>query len=145
MKTGIFHIQYILKEQEPVIIEICRRAPGDLYIRLVELATGIDYSSWIVRASAGLDCSELSHVEPTGFFTRHCVMSASAGRVKDVVFDRSIENNVVEKFMWWKKGDEISDVLTAKFGIVFLQFESLDEMMNQTDRMQNLIRVVTDS
>jgi len=44
-----------------------------------------------------------------------------------------------------EKGDEISDVLTAKFGIVFLQFESLDEMMNQTDRMQNLIRVVTDS
>jgi len=143
LKTGIFHIQYILKGNEPVIIEICRRAPGDLYVRLVEIATGVDYPSWIVRSFAGLDCSALIHAEPKGFFARHCVMSDRGGRVKNVVFDKSIKNNVVEKFMWWKKEDVISDVLTAKMGIVFLRFPSLDEMMDKTERMQELIRVIT--
>ena len=143
LKDGIFHVQYILRQGEPVIIEICRRAPGDLYVRFVEIATGVDYASWIVKASAGLDCSEAAHAEPKGFFTRHCVMSFSAGRVKDVVFDPSIEKNIVEKFMWWKKDDVISDVLTAKCGIVFLRFSSADEMMDKTERMQELIRVVT--
>jgi len=144
LKTGIFHIQYILREQEPVIIEICRRAPGDLYVRFVEIATGVDYASWIVKSAAGLNCRGLTQAEPKGFFTRHCVMSASAGKVKDVVFDQSIENNIVEKFMWWKHGDVISDVLTAKCGIVFFQFSSSDEMMEKTERMQELIRVVTE-
>jgi biotin carboxylase len=142
--TGIFHMQYILRGGEPVTIEVCRRAPGDLYVKLVEYATGVDYSSWIVKASAGLDCSGLRHAAPSGFFTRHCVMSATSGRVKDVVFDASIENNVVERFMWWQEGDQVSDVLTAKFGIVFLRFSSQDEMMDKTERMQQLIRVVTE-
>ncbi|HRS97018.1 MAG TPA: ATP-grasp domain-containing protein [Smithella sp.] len=143
LKDGIFHVQYILRAGEPVIIEICRRAPGDLYVRFVEIATGVDYASWIVKASAGLDCAGLTQAEPKGFFTRHCVMSAAAGRMEDVVFDQSIEKNIVEKFMWWKKGDVISDVLTAKCGIVFLRFSSSDEMLDKTERMQELIRVVT--
>ena len=144
LKTGIFHVQYILHEEKPVIIEICRRAPGDLYIRLVELATGVDYPSWIVKASAGLDCSGLTHAAPRGCFTRHCVMSASPGRVKDIVFDPSIEKNIVERFMWGKPGDEVADVMTSKYGIVFLRFQSREEMQDKTERMQSLIRVVTE-
>lgn len=142
--TGIFHIQYILHGEDPVIIEICRRAPGDLYIKLVEHATGVAYSSWIVKAFAGLDCSGLSQVEPKGFFTRHCVMSAKPGRVKNVLSDPSIEKNIIDRMMWWKAGDSVSDVMASKFGIVFLQFDSREEMLDKTERMQELIRVETE-
>ncbi len=139
--TGIFHVQYILRDGEPVIIEICRRAPGDLYIKLVEHATGVPYASWIVKAFAGLDCGGLAPAEPTGFFTRHCVMSAHPGRVRRVVFDASIERNVIDRLMWWEPGDPVSDVMTSKFGIVFLRFDSQKEMLDKTERMQELIRV----
>jgi len=145
LKTGIFHIQYILRDEDPFIIEICRRAPGDLYVKLVEHATGVDYPAWIVKASAGLDCSGLVHAETKGFFTRHCVMSATPGKVKDIIFDAEIEKQIIDKFMWWKKGDVVSDIMTAKFGIVFLQFRTQDEMLDKTERMQELIRVVTES
>lgn len=145
LKTGIFHIQYIFKDnKEPVIIEICRRAPGDLYIKLVEHATGVDYPAWIVKASTGLDCSGLSHAEPKGCFVRHCVMSAAPGRVKDVVFDPDIRKKVIDQFMWWKQGDLITDVMTAKCGIVFLKFDSREEMMEKTDRLQETIKVITE-
>lgn len=144
LKTGIFHIQYIVKDNIPVIIEICRRAPGDLYLKLVEHATGVDYSTWIVKAAAGLDCSGINQVEPTGFFTRHCVMSFKPGRVKDIIFDPAIEKNVIDQFMWWKKGDYIADIMTSKFGIVFLEFNSMEEMLDKTERMQELIRVETE-
>jgi biotin carboxylase len=139
LKTGIFHIQYILREEEPVIIEICRRAPGDLYIKLVEHATGIDYSTWIVRAAAGLDCSGLTHKRPRGFFTRHCVMASRAGILKDVVFHPSLDGMIIDKLMWWKPGDKVMDVLTTKFGIVFIKFGSQDEMMKTTERLNELI------
>lgn len=141
LKTGIFHVQYILRKGEPIIIEICRRAPGDLYIKLVEYATGVLYSDWIVKAFAGLNCEGLFFVKPKGFFTRHCVMSAQPGKVKNVVFDTSTEKNIIDKVMWWKKGDLISDVMTAKFGITFLKFDTMAEMLTQTEQMQELIRV----
>lgn len=141
LETGILHIQYILRGDEPVIIEICRRSPGDLYTKFVQLATGIEYASWIVKAATGLDCSGLSHTEPSGYFSRHCVMSDRPGIVKDVNYHDSIKNNVIEQFMWWKPGDEINDEMTSKLGIVFLQFNSMDEMLDKTERMQDLIKV----
>ena len=141
LKTGIFHVQYILCDGEPVIIEICRRSPGDLYTRFVEHATGVPYPSWIVRASAGMDCSDIAQVAPTGFFTRHCVMCSREGTVEDVVFDESVQGNVIDRFMWWKPGDRVTNVLTQKFGIVFLRFGSMDEMLDKTERMQDLICV----
>ena len=58
---GIFHVQFILKDGVPIIIEICRRPPGDLYVKLVKYATGVDYPMWIVKAQAGEDLS-LIHI-----------------------------------------------------------------------------------
>jgi len=139
LKTGIFHIQYILRNEEPVIIEICRRAPGDLYIKLVEHATGVDYSTWIVKAAAGLDCSGLTQQNPKGFFTRHCVMASSAGKLKDVVFHPSLDDMIIDKLMWWKVGEQVTDYLTTKFGIVFIKFGSQDEMTRITQRLNEMI------
>lgn len=140
LKTGIFHVQFILRDDEPVIIEICRRPPGDLYIKLVEHATGVDYPSWIVRSFCGLDCSELGQKEVNGYFLRHCIMTSRTGTLKDIEIDPAIENNIVDSMMWWQAGDKVENYLVAKFGIVFLKFDSIDELLNKSDNMQDLIQ-----
>ncbi|WP_054692573.1 hypothetical protein [Syntrophomonas palmitatica] len=61
--------------------------------------------------------------------------------MKDITFETSIKKNIIEKFIWGKKGDIIDDVMTAKFGIVFLEFASMEEMMTKTEVMNELIRV----
>jgi len=139
LKTGIFHVQFILHNNRPVIIEICRRPPGDLYITLVEHATGVDYASWIVSAAVGLNCSELSQKEVDGFYTRHCIMSKETGVLDKIVIDDAVEEKIIDQLLWWKSGDKIDDVMTNKFGIVFLKFDSMDEMLNKTEQMQTLI------
>ncbi|RLA20873.1 MAG: phosphoribosylglycinamide synthetase [Gammaproteobacteria bacterium] len=139
LKTGIFHVQFILHDNRPVIIEICRRPPGDLYIKLVEHATGVDYASWIISAAAGLDCSELSQKEVDGFYTRHCIMSEKTGVLDKVVIDDDVEGKIIDQLLWWSPGDKIDDIMTNKFGIVFLKFDSMDEMLNKTEQMQTLI------
>jgi biotin carboxylase len=143
LKDGIFHLQYLLRDKEPVIIEITRRCPGDFYANPVNYATGIDYATWIVRASTGLGIAGLSQVNPEGFFGRHCIMSATGGKVSDIIFDKSIEPNIIEKFMWWKPGDIVTDVLTSKFGLVFLKYESIAEMIEKTALLPELIKVKT--
>jgi hypothetical protein len=46
--------------------------------------------------------------------------------------------------MWWKPGDEIKDLLTHKCGIVFLKFDSLEQMSKTLSRLNELIVVETE-
>lgn len=146
LKSGIFHVQYVLRGEQPVIIEICRRPPGDLYVKLVEHATGMDYSMWIVRSFAGEDCSEIRQAAVRGFFTRHCIMADRAGTLGGIEFDPALDGTIHEKFMFFEPGQRVEDHLTAKFGIVFLRFETLRQMLEITPRLQELIkaRIVPD-
>ena len=139
---GILHIQYIEKpDGTPVIIEICRRAPGDLYIKFVKYATGIDYPRFIVMAETGEDISGIEDVPTQGFWLRHCIMAEHEGTVRDVTFAPEIQGNIVEKFLWYKPGEVITDKLTYKAGIVFFKFDTLVEMADKTARMTNLVKV----
>ena len=140
LRDGIFHVQFMLTDSGPVIIEVCRRPPGDLYTRLVEMATGVAYPEFIVRAAAGMTCDAIAATDPIGYFTRHCVMPARNGRVVTVEVDDSISDKVVEQMMWWQVGDLVEDYLTHKLGIAFIQFASHAEMDELTRNMPDLIR-----
>lgn len=140
LNTGIFHVQYILHKDQPIIIEICRQPPGDLYIKLVEHATGVDYSAWIINAFAGSEIT-FSQSPPTGFYTRHCIMAATNGTLLDVTIDKAIQGKIIDSFMWWKKGQLICDYRKEKFGIVFLKFKSISEMLDITENLPSLIKV----
>ncbi len=139
LKDGIFHIQFIVHEKDPVIIEICRRPPGDLYIKLVEHATGINYSEWIVKAFCGMDCSDLKQQEVSGFYLRHCIMASKPGVLEDIEINHEVEGNIIESLMWWQPGDKIYNHLLSKFGIVFLKFNSLNELKYRSVEMPMLI------
>ena len=154
---GILHIQYIERaDGTPVIIEICRRPPGDLYIKFVKYATGIDYPKFIVMAETGMDISGIANVPTQGFWLRHCIMSnkqagehsesgaAIKGIVRDVSFAPEIQKNIVEKFLWYKPGESISDKLLYKAGIVFFKFDTLAEMQDKTARMTELAKIIVE-
>ena len=161
---GILHIQYIERANgTPVIIEICRRPPGDLYIKFVKYATGIDYPKFIVLAETGEDISGIADVPTQGFWLRHCIMAdcqagdtlvtsdaspasdkLCEGIVRDVTFAPEIQGNIVEKFLWYKPGEVITDKLTYKAGIVFFKFDTLAEMQDKTARMTELAKIVAE-
>lgn len=140
LADGIVHIQYILCDGEPVIIEICRRPPGDLYVCLVKHATGIDYPSLIVQAACGRDIGPVGQVEPKDAITRHCIMSRERGRVEGLEIDPGVADRIIDQMLWWKPGDLIEDVMVQKLGILFLRFDSVDQMTEVTPRLQELVR-----
>jgi hypothetical protein len=71
-------------------------------------------------------------------------MSDKLGRVREVIFDSSIKKNIIDKLMWWKRGDNVSNMMTSKFGIVFIKFDSMEEMLTKTEQLQELIHVEVD-
>lgn len=140
LSDGIFHVQYIINKEKVYIIEICRRPPGDLYIKFVQHATGVDYPKWIVSSYAGLKTSRFSLQKHNGYFMRHCIMAEKSGILDEIVYNKSIVNNIFDEFVWWHSGQHIIDHLTEKFGIVFLQFDSEQEMCEKANVMHKLIR-----
>ena len=140
LKDGIFHIQFIQKDNKAYIIEICRRPPGDLYIDFVKYSTGIDYPKYLVKAFSGLDISDIEQKDST-CLTRHCVMTNQNGIIENVIYDDSVKENIIDEFMWWKTGDKIEDFMIYKAGIVFLKYSSLAEMEEKTKKLNELIKI----
>jgi len=139
---GLVHVQFIVNRSGvPAVIEICRRPPGDLYVKLVQHATGVNYPEYIVRAAAGLDLSGLRQVAAERHVTRHCVMAPRRGVIREVAIAADIRARIIDSMMWWRQGDVVEDVLTHKLGIVFLRFDSPQSMREQAARMHDLIDV----
>ena len=142
--TGIFHIQFILQEGRPQIIEICRRPPGDLYVSLVQYSTGVDYPHWIVRGFAGLPCGEMHPAENHGSYIRHCVMPPREGVLRHIVFDPALDGTILDRFVWGRPGDRITDAQAQKFGIVFLRMPVGEDGFAWAERLPDLIRPIMD-
>ena len=118
LKDGILHVQFILKNQTPYILEICRITPGDLYIKLVKYATGINYPAYIVKAFTGMDISAINNDNnDSRLITRHCIMSKSQGKVNDIIFHDDIKKNIIDQIMFWSKNEQVVDFLNKKFGV----------------------------
>lgn len=139
---GILHMQYILDNSNNIhIIEFTRRMPGDLYAMPVDYATQIDYAKWVVMAACGMDIAKLTLKKQKGFFSRHCIMANTNGTIENVVFDNAIQSNIVDKLTWWDKGDVIENFMTYKAGIVFLKYNSQEEMDKKTMQINQLIKI----
>ncbi len=139
--NGVFHIQYIQAGCKAWIIEITRRCSGDFYPYPVNYATGLDWAEWIVKAESGFDCGDFPQVEQRGFFGRHCIMSRKNGIVKDIHISCALEGNIADKFMIMKKGDIISNHMVNKFGILFLRYDSAEEMAQKSLHINELVSV----
>lgn len=138
---GIFHVQFILKAGRPWVIEICRRAPGDLYVELVRHATGVDYARWIVAAAAGLALDSLEAAPMRGYFGRHCIMADRAGEVAGVDVAPDIQRRIIDSVEWWQPGDRVDRHLVEKLGILFLEFDDAPEMNRLMNSMQERVKV----
>jgi len=137
---GIFHVQFIQPEVgDPVIIEICRRAPGDLYVELVRHATGIPYAEWIVRAACGMGISQAHAMPVSRCVTRHCLMAENPGVFDGFYFDPIVEQAIMDRLVWAKLGDEVNDASIHKFGIVFVKHRNIEHMREQVPKLQQLL------
>lgn len=137
LHDGLFHCQCIITDDDiPYLIDPCRRAPGDLYIRLVALSTGVDYPMEIVRAELGLSLSDdLSIPKDQRNIARECIMAEKEGIIKAITLDPAYAKHEIDRLQWGFPGDVIEDHMTYKAGIVFFEYPTAKEL---SESMQHL-------
>jgi len=125
---GLLHLQFIVdSDHEYFFIDVCRRSPGDLYIRFVEISTSIPYPELIVRSASGLAIN--SHLVATNsrIIGRLCLMPSETGLFVGV-HEIDGPGRILERLPLLLPGTEIYDVGLQKVEILQIEFRSSEEM-----------------
>jgi len=115
LQDGLLHIQFIVKESRPYILEISRRSPGDLYLLLVNHSVSIDYAELIIKSHCGMKITLPQHIKPKPI-VRECITAPKAGNtytltLKKTPYYSHIETIFLKKLHIEKIGEKLAIVL----------------------------------
>ncbi len=129
LKDGIFHLQYILKDGKPWIIEVMRRTVGNMYHVLSNPLNGFEWEYWEARARCGLDCSNFPmKMMQEGNYAYKTILAKENGMVKSIVIPENYKKYIFDEFYLKKIGDRITNFKSEPVGFLFMMFSSKDEM-----------------
>ena len=129
LKDGILHMQYLMKDGKPYIIEVMRRILGNLYMIPAEKTTGINWDYWEVKAHCGLDCSDFPPIsESKLFYAYKTIMGNRNGRVKGLIIPDMIREYIFDEFILWRPDTLLENYMVEPLGFLFFKFTTKDEM-----------------
>lgn len=125
---GMFHLQILIKNDIPYIIDVTRRIPGDLYPYLIEYCDGVEYSKAVVKAytTGAIDNEFDKKFDKQKFIIRHCVMSNANGVYKNIIIDSSIEDKILYRFEILNENTIIKNYFQTQLSIIFIELKSID-------------------
>lgn len=148
MKTGAYNFDIRIDDKENVyLMEIGPRNGGNLIPQVTKYATGVDMVEFTIKAAMGEDCSDLTMIEPKGFWSCYMIHSEKEGMLKKVEIEESFkENNIVEFEMLYKPGDKVSAFTGSNgtLGTMILKYSSMEEMLEKMDNMSKWVKVIVE-
>lgn len=134
---GLLHTQFIASEQSFWLIEVTRRCPGDLYSRLIELSTGVNYSAAFVAPFTG----STSHFPsrrpaPQRHIARHTVSCDSHTQFFGFTYDR-LPAQVIQTIPLKLPGELLGPAPGDRAGLIFAEFDDRDTLAKITPALRH--------
>jgi biotin carboxylase len=145
IKSGALNFDFHFnKEGEFSFLELGPRNGGNLIPEVIKYATGVDLVKYTVDAALGMDCSSLSMVEPTGFYSSYILHALKDGEVEDIWYSDEIKKNIIEENIFINIGDKVTKFngSHATLGTMIMKFESQEEMLEKMDNMEKYLKVI---
>ncbi|PHQ58170.1 MAG: hypothetical protein COA30_00940 [Sulfurimonas sp.] len=126
---GMFHLQVIIRDDTPYIIDVTRRIPGDFFPDLMELSDEVDYNIAVIQAytTGIIDNNLLKKSEKQNFIIRHCVMPKQNGIYSNIFITDALKENVICKFNLIEQNSIIDNYLTTQISILFIKLNKKDD------------------
>lgn len=142
---GLFHVQFIEKNNSPYIIDVCRRTPGELYGLLVSDSTGIDYYDIITKFEMAQNVPNETLIKTKKeYIARECVMDDKVGKYIDTYIPEFINENIYSKFDLHSKGELINNPLIFKSQIVMMKFDNEEDLINKCDNFHKNVKIIVE-
>lgn len=125
---GMFHLQVLVKNNVPYIIDVTRRIPGDFYPNLIEYCDEVEYSKAVVNAyTTGKISNEFKHkTDKQNFIIRHCVMPQANGLYEKIVINNNLKDKIISRFDLLNEGSQIDNYLNTQLAIIFIKLSKED-------------------
>lgn len=125
LKDGLVHTQFIRNEDSVWLIEPTRRCPGDLYSRLIEMSTGLNYAENYTRPFLGLMHQFSSDATVKSLVMRHTITDRFGGNFWTLHFPQAAK---LREFVTLSlSGDAIKPAPVGRIGIMFVGADTPDE------------------
>ena len=118
---GMFHLQVIVNETIPYIIDVTRRIPGDFYPYLIEKVNGVEYSKAVIKAYIGQKVQNEFVAKYRYFIVRYVVMPSKNGIYQGLEVDDRIKNKIIIKFDLLEPGYRIDNYLSTQVAIFLIK------------------------
>lgn len=144
LKFGSVNVELVVDKNNRVWpIDVGPRAGGNMIPDLLGLIFGADVVEMAVLAAMGepLKC-EMG--EGTPFYATHNLHTSKNGIYKGIEFSEELEKRIIKKCLYKKAGDKVEyfDNAAKALGIIFMKFDSQEEMLNTLRSINKQIRIV---
>ena len=129
LNDGIFHLQYIMDGNKPVILEVMRRVLGNMYSVPANMLTNMDWDYWEARARCGMSCACFpNEVRQEGYYAYKTLLAEENGKIESIKIPEKYQKYLVRTVLLKDVGDIIEDYKSVPIGFLFFTFSSQEEM-----------------
>ncbi|MDR2827522.1 MAG: ATP-grasp domain-containing protein [Candidatus Adiutrix intracellularis] len=136
---GLLHTQFITNGKEHWIIECMRRAPGDIYHRLIENSTGVNYMDCYLKPFIGKKITPGSGFKKIKYFARHTISRRKITTPFSFSYKISSENISIVQLK--SSGERLAAAPMDKAAILFVEFNDEESLFKITPKLANLIKI----
>lgn len=143
LRSGAVNVELIVDIYGKVWpIDIGARAGGNMIPDLLSMIFNVDVVEMILLAAMG---SPIDNVVSTGklFYATHNIHADKNGILEEITFSKILQHNIVRVCIYKKPGSlvEYFDNASKALGIVFLRFDSGEEMHEVLNHINTYIKV----
>ena len=146
LKFGSVNVELVVDKNNRVWpIDVGPRAGGNMIPDLLGMVFGVDVVKMAVLAAMGeqLNCKIGTE---TPFYATHNLHSNKNGTYKRIEFSDELEKRIVKKCLYKKDGDKVEffDNAAKALGIIFMKFDSQEEMSSILGNINKYYKVVVE-
>ena len=147
IRFGEMNIEILLDKEDNVhFLELGPRAGGNMIPIQLSDAYGIDLVKANIQAAMGITPDFINKPIKAlpGCFMHYVLHSYDSGTFKDIYLDDAINHFVYRKTIYKHKGDpvEVFDGAGKALGILFLHFNTTDEMEYFCENHNSLVKII---
>lgn len=133
------------KEGHFSFLELGPRNGGNLIPEVIKYATGVDLIKYTVESAIGNDCSDLAMKEVQGYYSSYIVHAVKSGIVQEFWYSEKMKSCIVEEDIFVNIGDKVEMFSGSNhtLGTMILKYDSLEEMLQMMDNMEEHFKVIT--
>ena len=146
IESGSMNVELVIDKNDKVFpIDIGPRAGGNMIPIQLSHIFGVDIVEMSVKCAMGEEITAVPQVR-LPYCATYVLHSDRDGIYRGIEFSDTLEKHIFKKCLYDKKGDKVEhfDNAAKALGIIFLKFDSEQEMLDIMTNMRSHVMVVLD-